>query len=238
MATLDDIDDVSVNTISSLLLNDLRQMGWTEHLTPDAEAARRVQEEDLDDAKSEEGVGGQGVPTDTFICAACKTDFPAMEVYISPCGHPYCSECLYSLFQSAVGDTSTYPPKCCGHVFPIQVFRQLLSGPQLVDLEARVRKQKNRSSELADSHPIYCHDKACSTYIETSDRYDWNSIAICPSCRRPTCLKCKASIHKERECPADEETRVLLKTACGQGWKECPGCSQMVSRSVGCNHME
>lgn len=69
--------------------------------------------------------GGAGAETDpdkeNVYCHSCGND-DEESVVRCPCGHYYCPQCLGRIVKSSVGgDSSPFPPLCCGKPVPVDV---------------------------------------------------------------------------------------------------------------------
>ncbi|EEU34207.1 uncharacterized protein NECHADRAFT_85448 [Fusarium vanettenii 77-13-4] len=58
---------------------------------------------------------------ENVYCHACGKDVEG-SVVLCPCGHYYCPQCLGRIVESSVGgDSSPFPPLCCGKPVPVDV---------------------------------------------------------------------------------------------------------------------
>lgn len=91
---------------------------------------------------------------------------------------------------------------------------------------------------MSSKSPLYCQDRSCATFIDTSDLED--SQAICSRCGAPTCIFCKKEYHSgecaktPNDAPEDDS---LVAMALDQKWQRCNSCSRYVEQSSGCNHI-
>jgi len=64
-------------------------------------------------------------------CAVCLENQPVSRIYTTPCNHPYCHTCVFTMFADSVRDDTLFPPKCCQTELPIDSVREIL-GVDLV----------------------------------------------------------------------------------------------------------
>ncbi|KAF7187342.1 putative E3 ubiquitin-protein ligase ARI8 [Pseudocercospora fuligena] len=172
-----------------------------------------------------------------LTCCAChdKEIRPRMsggklkeKFHQAACDHVYCDDCLEQLFRHSMADPQLYPPRCCRILIPISDVNHLLSSQLSQEFT-------NKTEELQDRTPQYCHRPECSAYLPDWCRDDGKGI--CPSCLEDTCLKCKGASHEDPICPEDEETKMVLEEAKKAGWKQCKECDRMIELTFGCWHM-
>jgi hypothetical protein len=152
----------------------------------------------------------------------------------APCGHDFDIPCITHLFQAAVRDESTFPPRCCYMSIPLVSVQSHLT-PDLID------RYVERDKESKIVNRVYCSRPRCSRFLGA--RLE-GTILECPvpGCLTQTCGWCKVEVVpssiKNHKCAdnADVEPRVLSISR-EEGWARCPGCGQMVELNKGCNHI-
>lgn len=163
-------------------------------------------------------------------CNVCLEHLPAKETLTLRCTpepHIYCRRCLIDLFNTAIVDTTLFPPRCCKTVIPLDMCRALLSKQLVQDFDRKVE-------ELATPNPTYCSDPDCSVFISLANIT--HGIAKC-SCGRKTCVVCKAMEHGNKLCPEDPHVQLLMDAAKRSKWQTCGKCKNMVELAAGCYHM-
>ena len=168
-------------------------------------------------------VPGQHPMKECLACMDHKHHFDIMEV---PCAHGYCRACVIHMFEAAIADESSFPPRCCEEI-TVAVARDFLS-PELV------QRYEAKAFEFSTPNRTYCSTPTCSTFIPPNQiRID---VGTCPRCRHQTCTICKAASHTG-DCPEDPSHQSLLATAQREGWQQCYSCHRLVEIHYGCNHM-
>lgn len=167
-------------------------------------------------------------------CPACLTKINTTQapVYLT-CGHAWCQECLNDNYRHALKSRRDWPPQCCeviDHDFIIDVLEPDVTAELFEKLE-----------EFDDDEPTFCQTPKCTGgYIRTV--YHSGQWAACQTCHKSTCRECKAlaaahpipAMHPSMQ---DLLAKADKKLADGQGWKQCPGCRNLVERIDGCKHM-
>lgn len=159
-------------------------------------------------------------------CAICTESLPEFTMLRPSCGHLLCRECVRKLFQRAITDESSFPPRCCGTI-PLDVARTFLAPPVIAAF-------KKATLEYQTSNRFYCASALCSLFIPAGNVGD--DLACCDPCGMLTCVHCKGEFHYG-DCPEDGALQELLKTAASQGWKRCCECERMVELEQGCFHI-
>ena len=168
---------------------------------------------------------GRTSKTATIHCACCRDEYRFFEVATAPCGDNYCRDCLQTLFTESFKGQTLFPPRCHKHEFPLREVAMFLTS----EVKARYQEKKIEYS----THPrTYCSD--CGNFVRPE--LIIRNIATCKNCNTRTCTHCKKPVH-EGGCPEDPDRKKVLELAADQGWKECPGCGEMVELTIGCNHM-
>jgi hypothetical protein len=166
-------------------------------------------------------------------CVACLDNVTDVRV-CAPCGHIYDIPCITDLFQAAVRDESTFPPRCCDRPIPLVSVQPHLS-PDLID---RFRERDKESGTL---NRVYCSRLKCSRFLGARSK---NTTLACsvPGCQTRTCGWCKVDVtlptggrHKCAD-NGDVDQQVLCLSQ-NRGWTRCPGCSQMIELTGGCYHI-
>ncbi|KAL4738463.1 hypothetical protein BDV11DRAFT_170978 [Aspergillus similis] len=164
----------------------------------------------------------------TQFCAACMEEFGIDKMALLPCAHQYCRQCLAIMFERAIANELSFPPRCCR---PITI----KTAHSFLDRELVIRYIQKRA-EFETRDKIYCHKIECNTFIHPS--FIELDFAICPKCGSATCIHCTTKAHElDDVCPMDAATAELLQTANKRGWKRCWSCRRMVERAGGCPHM-
>jgi len=184
--------------------------------------------------------------SDVEKCQICLGEMTA--VCILPCGHKFCSECVFKYIKSNVldGSVSIY----CAHV-------QLNKSDRKID-----KCEEKLSDELITS--LISHDAELSTkYLKFKFKHDHPTGRECSVCGylqlcdpiKPEiqCDGCKLEycyFHNTAHAPGQSnciEYRISIEN--GEDYKSsveyieslakpCPGCGMRVMKSGGCNHMK
>ena len=178
-----------------------------------------------------------GRPESCMICTENVTDTIA-EI---PCGHHWCSSCIYELIRRAATDESAYPPKCCGSIIDIHGITYEddedhldEDGDAIFEGYAPWTRYMFREEEYTTRQRTYCFSPTCGKFI--SPRRIEDQFASCISCGEYTCCECKNKAHKG-ECPIDNAIQQTLEVAKANGWKSCPMCNRLIDKKSGCNHI-
>ncbi|KAL4983864.1 hypothetical protein BDW68DRAFT_181214 [Aspergillus falconensis] len=163
----------------------------------------------------------------TQICTACTEEFGANNMALLHCAHQYCRQCLTIIFETAIANEASFPPRCCG---PITI----KTAHSFLDREL-VKRYIRKKAEFETRDRMHCHRTECNTFIHPS--FIDHDLAICPECGSATCIHCTREAHELDACPTDAATAELLRTAEKRGWKRCWSCRRMVELSSGCPHM-
>ncbi|KAL8904806.1 MAG: hypothetical protein Q9207_003029 [Kuettlingeria erythrocarpa] len=127
------------------------------------------------------------------------------------CGNEYCQECIIRLFQAAVKDELSFPPRCClTSVLAVEQVAHFL--PQDV-----LNRYLERDKEWASPYRVYCHKPTCSRFIGHREVKDGG--VTCPSCGSTTCAVCKAAAHEGECLNEDPDTASLMELAREAGYK-------------------
>jgi hypothetical protein len=177
------------------------------------------------------------------FCIGCYTtpkpsDPNAPQLFKLDCGHHHCSRCLTLNFAARVKSKPFRPARCCPAAHPIDP-EILKAGADSIVVEDFMDRYLALFDEYTCKDKLYCHVKACSTFIPTDQRTQ--RTGSCPKCHLRTCKRCKARSHFSA-CAAGALEQAkgdtqLLALASQQNWKQCPKCSIVVERVAGCWHM-
>ncbi|KAF8137116.1 hypothetical protein EV363DRAFT_1316693 [Boletus edulis] len=167
-------------------------------------------------------------------CVVCQEPIYGKEIR-APCGHYYDIACVTKLFQCAARDETLFPPRCCRQNIPITQVQPHFS-PELVTIFQQKRV------EFSTLKRVYCSSPTCSRFLGPhSDGI--SKVYTCPGCARQTCAKCRGKhsfswmLAWMHACRPDASTSRVLEVGRTAGWARCPGCSHMIERRQGCNHM-
>ncbi|TGZ80823.1 hypothetical protein EX30DRAFT_307012, partial [Ascodesmis nigricans] len=160
-------------------------------------------------------------------CSVCLEDKRREEMLLLPCKHYLCitDECLMTPINLALQTSKPY--RCCLLPIPPALLRPHLPTPLFTAY--------NRLHIASiTTNPLYCANPTCSTFIEPSSILA--GIGTCTECNTQTCRHCKMTAHKG-VCKEDQEGNGVKALGKQRGWRECPGCGEMVEKTQGCNHV-
>lgn len=154
------------------------------------------------------------------------------------CGHNYCSECLRHYLNSA--PKLEFPLACitCKVPIAIPLLRRFLTPQTFQKLvEAAF------SSYLSDPtrNLKYCRTADCEQiYLQSEDPQRLN----CPVCLSTVCSACGEEPHDGVTCTQNklnkdliEQDRLFDLWVAANNVRRCPGCSIMIEKIDGCNHI-
>ncbi|KAE9374597.1 hypothetical protein N431DRAFT_438036 [Stipitochalara longipes BDJ] len=205
---------------------DIKQRAAEERRRRDAEEARRWQR-DAAETQRRQRERERFEKTIKVDCIACMEAGERQYMAVLPCRHAYCGDCVKGAFKAAYKSRSAF--KCCG--IPVSTKNSLI--PQYLS-SSFIHKYNTLLLELSTPRPKYCSSPTCSRFLPPN-LYHMPSIT-CPKCKTRTCSLCTKSEHAG-VCKADKDGIKVEKLAKRKGWKQCPGCSQVVERTEGCLHI-
>ncbi|EQC40667.1 hypothetical protein SDRG_01745 [Saprolegnia diclina VS20] len=159
------------------------------------------------------------------------------------CSHQYCIGCLSGWIESKVKDRAA-PITCCNtdckrEIRPSHVAAVI--SPELFEQFSQLVTVKATEDES-----IYCPNKECSQmFLKPAIRAGQEQTS-CPICKTKICIRCQVGWHDGLTCDAykrmvdaggDQEQAQLMALKEKMSWKQCPKCSMLVERSMGCNFM-
>lgn len=166
-------------------------------------------------------------------CVACLDPITGVRVR-APCGHEFDIPCVRDLFQTAVHDESTFPPRCCYMSIPLVSVQPYLT-PDLID------RYVERDKESGTVNRVYCARQNCSRFLGARVK---NTTLACPAsgCLTRTCGWCKVELPltspPRHKCTNNGDIdNQVLKLSQQEGWTRCPGCGQMIELNKGCYHI-
>ncbi|KAG2343503.1 hypothetical protein BDR05DRAFT_989868 [Suillus weaverae] len=167
------------------------------------------------------------------ICIICRDPIDGAAIPV-PCGHVFDLACITHLFQSSVRDDSLYPPRCCHRNIPFTKVRRYVSQALIADFRLKGREKKTM-------HRVYCSSPSCNRFLGALHQKSSRKVYDCPapSCSTRTCGKCRTKYEGvgNHNCVIDAATQQVLDIAQASGWARCPGCSHLIEKIAGCNHM-
>lgn len=166
-------------------------------------------------------------------CVACLDTITGARV-CAPCGHKYDIPCITHLFQAAVRDELSFPPRCCHWPIPLVSVQPHLSA----DL---INHFLERDKESRIVNKVYCSRPKCSRFLGERSK---KTMLVCtaPGCQVRTCGWCKAEVTpasvKRHKCAdsVDLDQHILYLSQ-NNGWARCPGCGEMIELNGGCFHI-
>lgn len=166
------------------------------------------------------------------ICVVCKDPIYGVEIH-APCDDYYDIACITDLFRLATRDETFFPPRCCKQDIPFAQVHAHLS-------QSLVTAFQQKQVEFGTLKRVYCSSPPCSRFLgpllEGTD-----NVYTCPTpeCGTKTCGKCRQQLSSDmiHTCCPDTIAAKFLELGRAFGWVRCPGCSHMIERRMGCNHM-
>lgn len=86
--------------------------------------------------------------TELICCVACTESFPVRRVHYAPCGDAHCRTCLRRIFEDALRDVSSFPPRCCQIELPVSSVQQMIGWRMTI-------KSELKAIELTRTNGIY-----------------------------------------------------------------------------------
>ncbi|KAF2206358.1 hypothetical protein CERZMDRAFT_3033, partial [Cercospora zeae-maydis SCOH1-5] len=152
-------------------------------------------------------------------------------------GNQVCAPCLRRIFELALQDRTSWPPRWGRQRLDYRDFRDMLDNHTLRRLDERCREERCPVAER-----VYCRqmrgDGECGTFI--GGRSDAEAVCgLCSRCGQYTCLRCSTSFRYARDERSNMSTRhqCQLPTQSGKDYQNCPDCGQRVQLADGCNHI-
>ncbi|KAK0495891.1 hypothetical protein EDD18DRAFT_1463091 [Armillaria luteobubalina] len=166
-------------------------------------------------------------------CSVCLDNIEG-HVITAPCGHTYDASCMEALISAATKDESLFPPRCCRDPIPIESVQSHIDATVLATF-------KEKSVEFSTPIRVYCSNPKCSRFLGPKNDGKSPSVPITCSCTTITCNSCRGNIaHGDvfsHTCSSDTLEKEVRALADKKKWATCPGCSNLVELSSGCNHM-
>ncbi|KAK0480573.1 hypothetical protein IW261DRAFT_1363865 [Armillaria novae-zelandiae] len=167
------------------------------------------------------------------ICSVCLENIEG-HVIAAPCGHVYDASCMEALISAATQDESLFPPRCCRDPIPIESVQSHIDATVLATF-------KEKSTEFSTPIRVYCSNPKCSRFLGPKNDGKSPSTPLTCSCTTITCNSCRGNItHGDvfsHSCSSDTLEQEVRALADKKKWATCPGCSNLVELSSGCNHM-
>ncbi|KAJ6456119.1 hypothetical protein C8R45DRAFT_581638 [Mycena sanguinolenta] len=174
-----------------------------------------------------------------FECGICfekhAEDFVSR---VSKCNHRFCLNCMKSYVISKLED-KVYPifcPTCTTdrQATPAEITDALVQTLGLSDNQYRTLTELQMA---LFSINVECPGCKESMNIDRED-YQARSTLVCPkrNCNHWWCKRCRQPVGwyaPEHSCGLSE----LEDLGQREGWKRCPGCTTMIEKADGCNHM-
>lgn len=203
---------------------------------------------------------------DQYECTCCTEKYPQSDIIQTECAHTYCRECIVRLFENALANEASFPPRCCRLPIAVSITVEDMIGIEIM------KRYKERNTEVNDCHRTYCSTSPCYRYIPPQNIR--RGVGICQSCAARTCADCKRQGHrgncnhqntekckraskakkrkrasnaKERKSASNEKAKqayddemndnLLERLANRKKWKRCSNCSRMIEHIDGCMHI-
>ncbi|KAJ6452665.1 hypothetical protein C8R45DRAFT_1065263 [Mycena sanguinolenta] len=166
-------------------------------------------------------------------CVICRDDFLAQTLFMAPCNHFYCRQCLSNLATSCIGDESLFPLQCCRRNLPMDGPNGVFSRLDF-RLQVSLRKKTVEFGTLFRDR-LYCPQPTCSRFLGSTTEHQ--DKTVCPRCGTEVCVACKEAAHPDKRCGEDLAIQQVEALAREQHWQKCPGCTQLIELQQGCYHM-
>ncbi|CDM34524.1 Zinc finger, C6HC-type [Penicillium roqueforti FM164] len=125
---------------------------------------------------------------DQYECTCCTEKYPQSDIIQTECAHTYCRECIVRLFENALANEASFPPRCCRLPIAVSITVEDMIGIEIM------KRYKERNTEVNDCHRTYCSNSPCSRYIPPQNIR--RGVGICQSCAARTCADCKRQGHR------------------------------------------
>lgn len=176
------------------------------------------------------------------LCGICLDTKEIDKIYtVSCCSHYFCFDCVneYVTKQIERGRRSiSCPGVDCQSVLELQVCKPFLDAKAIDSWDQALCEGLIHSLDK-----FYCPFQDCGAmFVIENDGGEDQVIreAVCPSCHRMFCAKCRVPWHPESGCKDAKISRhdVMMRDLAEKNkWRKCPQCKVYVERTEGCPHI-
>ncbi|KAL5114843.1 hypothetical protein ACEQ8H_007272 [Pleosporales sp. CAS-2024a] len=177
-------------------------------------------------------------------CVICGGEEKDGELLVAaPCRrHWVCPDDVSSFFQRATSNESLFPPKCCGQMFILEDYEELV--PFDISWAYQVKEQGEYS--ILIKFRVYCGNPVCARFLHPSSHVTNQTTnvtyAVCENdtCGKLTCVTCKNLLNDSTTnhvCKPDENEEKFQKLAEKKGYQSCSQCGATVELAEACNHI-
>jgi len=174
-----------------------------------------------------------------MTCGICWDEKDKEKIFLAPCGHFYCNECLKQHYKTKImdGDVLRLP---CPYVDDrnLPCDREIEENEILSfcdeDMKAKFLKFKENRLIQLNERARFCPKPGCPGYALGSK---WKPKLICTECSYIYCWKCSNEYHGYfSKCVSSNDGLFMMFTL-GKDIQSCPKCKVKIWKNDGCNHM-
>jgi len=174
-----------------------------------------------------------------ITCGICFMELSQEKIFLAPCGHNYCKECLRHHYRTKINDGDVLRLPCLWldkNNFPCEREVEEEEILSFCDDEMKAKYKKFKEARL-----IQLNDKARCCPRAGCEGWAIGSRVrpklTCPDCGYVFCWKCTNDWHGYfTKCQQRHEGAFLAFTL-GKDIQKCPRCKVRIWKSSGCNHM-
>lgn len=180
-----------------------------------------------------------GDPPDLITCGICFDDMDKSNIFLAPCHHYYCKNCLRSHYRVKImdGDVLRLP---CPYVNEAnQHCEREIEEEEILalcDEEMKSKYKKFKDSKLIQLNPNarFCPKPGCEGWSIGSK---WKPKLTCSNCDYVYCWNCTNRWHGYFSRCVQTHDGAFIAFTMGKDIQRCPKCRVNIWKNDGCNHM-
>jgi len=177
--------------------------------------------------------------SDAITCGICWDEMAKEKVFLAPCGHFYCKECLKQHYRTKIvaGDVLRLPcPYLDENNFPCDREIEEEEILSFCDDEMKTKFLKFKESRLIqlNDKARFCPKPGCCGWALGSK---WNPKLTCKECGYNYCWKCTGDWHGYISRCVPKHDGLFVLFTLGKDIQSCPKCKVRIWKNDGCNHM-
>jgi len=176
---------------------------------------------------------------ESITCGICFETLSRDKIFLAPCKHYYCKECLACHYRSKVNDGDVLRLPCLYlDENNVQCEREIEEDEilSLCDDETKAKYKKFKETRLIqlNENARHCPRPGCEGYVIGSR---WKPKLTCGECGHVFCWKCTNDWHGYFTRCVQRHEGAFLAFTLGKDIQKCPKCKVRIWKSDGCNHM-